>query len=52
MVRYKKRENKKGSCYQATIRIHGYNTICKTFKLKSDAQAWAEPIELAMKKGT
>ena len=52
MVRYKKRENKKGSCYQATIRIHGYNTICKTFKLKSDAQAWAEPIELAMKNGT
>lgn len=52
MVRYNKRENQKGTSYQAIIRVKGYNTICKTFKLKSDAQSWAEPIEIAMKKGT
>lgn len=53
MVRYYKRENKKtGSCYQARIRIKGYDDLVRTFKLKSDAQAWAEPIELAMKNGT
>ena len=53
MVRYYKRENKKtGSCYQARIRIKGYDDLVRTFKLKSDAQAWAELIELAMKNGT
>lgn len=52
MVRYNKRENKKGVSYQAIIRVKGYETLCKTFKLKSDAQTWAEPIEIAMKKGT
>ena len=53
MVRYYKRENKKtGICYQARIRIKGYDDLVRTFKLKSDAQAWAEPIELAMKNGT
>lgn len=51
MVRYYKRENKKGTCYQARIRIKGYKDLVKTFKLKSEAQAWAEPIEVAMKKG-
>ncbi len=51
MVRYNKRENQKGTSYQAIIRVKGYNTLCKTFKLKSDAQNWAEPIEIAMKKG-
>lgn len=52
MVNYYKRENKNGTCYQATIRIKGYNILRKTFKKKSDAQNWAEPIEQAMKKGT
>lgn len=52
MVRYNKRENKKGVSYQAIIRVKGYETLCKTFKLKSDAQEWAEPIEYAMKKGS
>ena len=52
MVAYFKRENKKGTTYQAKIRVHGYNTLVKTFKLKSQAQAWAEPIEIAMKAGT
>lgn len=52
MVRYYKRENKNGTCYQARIRIKGYKDTVKTFKLKSDAQAWAEPIETAMKNGT
>lgn len=52
MVRYNKRENKKGISYQAIIRVKGYNTVCKTFKLKSEAQAWGEPIEVAMKAGT
>lgn len=52
MVKYCKRENKKGSTYQAVIRIKGYKTKTKTFKLKSEAQKWAEPIELAMKNGT
>lgn len=51
MVRYCKRENKKGTSYQATIRVKGYNTLCKTFKKKSDAQIWAEPIEALMKEG-
>lgn len=51
MVRYNKRINKNGTSYQATIRIKGYKTLCKTFKLKSEAQAWAEPIEVTMKKG-
>ena len=52
MVQYYKRENKKGICYLARIRIKGYNVLTKTFKKKSDAQNWAEPIEQAMKKGT
>lgn len=51
MAVYNKRENKKGTCYQAIIRVTGYKTLCKTFKLKSQAQAWAEPIERAMKDG-
>lgn len=51
MVNYYKRENKNGTCYQATIRIKGYNVLRKTFKKKTDAQAWAEPIEQAMKQG-
>lgn len=52
MVKYSKRENKKGTTYQAVIRIKGYKSKTKTFKLKSDAQKWAEPIEIAMKNGT
>ena len=52
MVNYYKRENKNGTSYQATIRIKGYSVIRKTFKKKSDAQSWAEPIEIAMKKGS
>ena len=51
MAVYNKRQNKKGTCYQAIIRVTGYKTLCKTFKLKSQAQAWAEPIERAMKDG-
>ena len=51
MAVYNKRENKKGTCYQAIIRVKGFKTLCKTFKLKSQAQAWAEPIERAMKDG-
>lgn len=51
MVNYYKRENKNGTCYQATIRIKGYKTLRKTFKKKSDAQIWAEPIEVLMKEG-
>ncbi len=51
MVNYYKRENRNGTCYQATIRIKGYSILRKTFKKKSDAQNWAEPIEQAMKKG-
>lgn len=52
MVSYYKRTNKKGTTYQAIIRVDGYKPKYKTFKLKSHAQAWAEPIELAMKNGT
>lgn len=52
MVNYYKRENSKGTSYQAKVRVKGYKPICKTFKLKSQAQAWAEPIEIAMKNGT
>lgn len=52
MVQYFKRENKNGISYLARIRIKGYNVLTKTFKKKSDAQAWAEPIELSMKQGT
>lgn len=52
MVSYYKRTNKKGTSYQAVIRIKGYPKKYDTFKLKSDAQKWAEPIELAMKNGT
>lgn len=52
MTAYNKRTNKKGTAYQAIIRVKGYKTLCKTFKLKSLAQAWAEPIEIAMKNGT
>lgn len=51
MVNYYKRENKNGTCYQATIRIKGYKILRKTFKKKSDAQNWAEPIEQDMKNG-
>jgi integrase len=52
MVRYYKRNNKNGTSYQARIRIKGYHEITQTFKLKSEAQAWAEPIEQQMKNGT
>ena len=52
MAQYKKRENKNGVSYSAIIRIKGYKDLCKTFKKKSDAQNWAEPIEVAMKAGT
>lgn len=52
MVQYFKRENKNGISYLARIRIKGYNVLTRTFKKKSDAQAWAEPIELSMKQGT
>lgn len=51
MAVYNKRVNKNGTSYQAIIRVKGYKTLCKTFKLKSHAQAWAEPIERAMKDG-
>ena len=47
-----KRETKKGVSYQAIIRIKGYKTICKTFKLKSKAIAWANEIESSMQNGT
>ena len=51
MAVYFKRKTKKGTCYQAIIRVKGYKTLCKTFKLKSEAMSWAEPIELDMKRG-
>lgn len=51
MVNYYKRENKNGTTYQATIRIKGYKTLRKTFKKKTAAQVWAEPIEALMKEG-
>lgn len=51
VVKYSKRENKNGISYQAIIRIKGYKTLCKTFKKKSAAQIWAEPIEALMKEG-
>lgn len=51
MTVFNKRTNKSGVSYQAIIRVKGYKTLCKTFKLKSDARIWAEPIETAMKKG-
>lgn len=51
MAVFNKRVNKKGVSYQAIVRVKGYRTLCKTFKLKSEAQLWAEPIETAMKKG-
>lgn len=52
MVSYYKRTNKKGTSYQAIIRVKGYKPKFGTYKLKSQAQAWAEPIEIAMKNGT
>lgn len=52
MVSYYKRTNKKGTSYQAIIRVKGYKPKFGTYKLKSQAQAWAEPIEIAMKNGS
>jgi len=43
---------KRKSGHVATIRVKGYPTKSKTFPLKTDAKAWAEPIEAAMKAGT
>lgn len=47
MATFTKRKNG----WQAVIRIKGYPTVSKTLDRKSDAEAWAEPIERQMKKG-
>ena len=52
MAGISKRENKKGVSYQAFVRVKGYKTVCKTFKLKSQAIAWANEVEVAMQNGS
>ncbi len=42
---------KRNGGWRAMIRIKGYPTVTKTFDMKSDARAWAGPIEREMKLG-
>lgn len=45
MARIQARKNKKGTTYQATVRMKGQRTIARTFDTKTAAREWAAEVE-------
>lgn len=45
------RKGKKGTTYQAIVRLRGHKPITKTHKRRSDAKAWAKKIEAQIQGG-
>ncbi|MDQ2696637.1 MAG: site-specific integrase, partial [Pseudomonadota bacterium] len=42
---------KRGDKYRVRVRKQGQGTVCKTFNLKKDAEAWARKVESEMERG-
>ena len=50
-MRIQKREGKNGVSFRAQVRIHGFPSLNKTFKRKTDAVLWAQQQEAAIRRG-
>ena len=51
MATFTKRNGQRGIRWEARVRKLNYPTRTKTFSLKSDAQSWANEIELRLERG-
>ena len=51
MATFTKRNGQRGIRWEARVRKLNYPTFSKTFSLKSEAQSWANEIELRLERG-